>query len=279
VEREFLQLPFWNEFTASEAELMGRTLARQLSAPWAFDGVEVHQCGDQRRHVAFFRWEDARFALIPGGDVTLGYDRTATFVPSPGQRESWAGTEEEYGTKLHPYLDHYLTALRRVTLLPFLFETHVREVAPTDLGPFRLPTFDEWEYACGGGARTLFRWSNDCPTDRYPLEEPRFLSRLRDPHWDLHLRPNAFGVRIASNPYETEYCLKPGEGGGRVVARGGDGGGTICGGVGFFAGWIPLATAYYDIDLNGEGEYGQAGATDFDDRCRRALTLPPGCLE
>jgi hypothetical protein len=28
--------------------------------------------------------------------------------------------------------------------------------------------------------------------------------------------------------------------------RGGDGGSSICGGVGFFMGWLPLASAFFD---------------------------------
>jgi hypothetical protein len=33
------------------------------------------------------------------------------------------------------------------------------------------------------------------------------------------------------------------------VWRGGDGGANICGGAGFFLGWVPLATAYLDSTL------------------------------
>jgi len=33
-------------------------------------------------------------------------------------------------------------------------------------------------------------------------------------------------------------------------ARGGDGGCNICGGVGFFLGWLPLATAYRNPDCS-----------------------------
>ncbi|MGK8207693.1 hypothetical protein ACRS8P_11370 [Burkholderia cenocepacia] len=35
---------------------------------------------------------------------------------------------------------------------------------------FRFPTPDEWEYLCGAGAPTLFRWGNHVPCDRYPTD-------------------------------------------------------------------------------------------------------------
>jgi hypothetical protein len=102
---------------------------------------------------------------------------------------------------------------------------------------FRFPTSDEWEYACGGGATTLFRWGDHVPCDRYPTD-------VRPPDigsdWDHHRQPNAFGLLIASNPYQYELVAQAG------VTRGGDGGSNICGGAGFFMGWLTLATAYFE---------------------------------
>jgi formylglycine-generating enzyme required for sulfatase activity len=34
----------------------------------------------------------------------------------------------------------------------------------------RLSTPDEWEYACGAGASTLFRWGDDTPDSGYPYD-------------------------------------------------------------------------------------------------------------
>jgi hypothetical protein len=98
---------------------------------------------------------------------------------------------------------------------------------------FRLPSADEWEYACAGGSRTLFHWGDHVPCDWYPVDPPQR-------GWNRHREPNGFGLSIASNPYELELLSEPG------VSRGGDGGCNVCGGVGFFMGWLPLASSWKD---------------------------------
>ncbi|MEG4485207.1 hypothetical protein [Microcoleus sp. D2_18a_B4] len=99
----------------------------------------------------------------------------------------------------------------------------------------RLLTFDEWEYACAAGNTTLFRWGDFCPSDFYPTDNRA--------DWTLHLQPNLFGLHIAQNPYDCEIISE------KYRFRGGDGGCFICGGVGFFLGWLTLATAYWEPEL------------------------------
>ncbi len=85
---------------------------------------------------------------------------------------------------------------------------------------WRLPTPDEWEYLCAGGTGTLFRWGDEAPGDAYPIGPL--------PDFDAHRRPNAFGLRIAENPYLQEITAAPN------LVRGGDGGAAMCGGAGIF---------------------------------------------
>ena len=71
----------------------------------------------------------------------------------------------------------------------------------------RPATPDEWEYACGAGACTLFRWGDDSPGDCYPDK------RTPGPQ----LEPNAWGLTIGQDPYRHEWTAEPG------VVCGGDG--------------------------------------------------------
>jgi hypothetical protein len=273
VEREFLQLSFWDQFTAREAEAVGWALARCLPAPWAFDGVELHEMGDQKRQVAFFTWEDTRFALIPGGEMTLGYDHGRPFVPDAESLDQWQRlSQREIDADWVGFLNRCLTPLRQVTLAPFLLEV---EAAPCDQvrvskeGPptfdelcaelakdgFRPPTSDEWEHACSGGSRALWRWGDELD----PLQGPDG----RSPY----SRPNAFGLRIAFDSYEYEVCGPP------LVVRGGDGGVSVCGGEGLLAWQIVLASGYHE-PLEPGGPQGLDYAN-----VRRAFPLPPECLD
>lgn len=120
---------------------------------------------------------------------------------------------------------------------------------------FRLPSPDEWEHVCGAGSRELFRWGPHVRCDRYPTDVDPEESAWRrlwalsagalqpsrregaERLW-LHRQANAFGLRIAFDPYKIELTDDP------AITRGGDGGMTICGGSGFMAGWLSLASAW-----------------------------------
>jgi hypothetical protein len=108
---------------------------------------------------------------------------------------------------------------------------------------YRFPTSDEWEYACGAGAHTLFRWGDHVPCDWPWLDSER---RYGDspggfPYgWDLTGEPNAFGIIIGLNSYKNELVTESG------MMRGGDGGYSCCGGAADFITWMRYSTADFE---------------------------------
>lgn len=121
----------------------------------------------------------------------------------------------------------------------------------------RLPGADEWEHACGAGARTLFRRGDECPLD----EAPYGAGGIRH-------EPNAFGLRIAYDSYAAELSND------RGAVHGGDGGTAVCGGYGSLLGWLPLATAHRNADM-AEFAYGPDGEYAWDSLSVRPVLMLP----
>lgn len=312
-----LTLDHWKNANAKEREAIARRLAKQLPHGFCFDSVQEYRLGDQQNLVALFQNANARFALIPGGIVSLGYDSERPWMPNPDELEDWQETAAEYeiDRTIQEYIADVTLRVRQVELSPYLIEiqaselgweiiavedpvieeilrehkqpgtievylasgrvrihrskdgtvvaeraltrTHAELAAEFATSHFRFPTSDEWEFACGSGSSTLFRWGDHVPCDRYPTDISPLeaawrrewvlsLGTLEPPvegfnsDWNTHRQPNAFGLLIASDPYKYELMEEIG------TTRGGDGGSMICGGVGFFMGWLPLAAAYFE---------------------------------
>jgi hypothetical protein len=324
-----LTLSEWQRMSVEQAQRECQSLAQRLPHELRFEGLEPHRyCGREHRVARFAGTgpdRDITFALVPGGEVSLGFDGES-FKPSPGQIESYAQSVEKYGIgPIGAFVDTQISQPRTAQLPTLLIEIEAREVGTEpiaaddpavadlvhqlraqkqrkcDAGRYfvardtsdvihawrrrktslvdleagltasglRLLTCDEWEYACGAGAPTLFRWGNDCPTDCYPnwVRSSEQFHNARSPAVpDVYQSSNLFGLTIARNPYELDLVAD----GPRVL--GGDGGRNLCSGVGFFLGWLPLATAFRESD--------PSGAINFDDvangfcRIRRAIPLP-----
>ncbi|HJZ53440.1 MAG TPA: hypothetical protein VKE74_00690, partial [Gemmataceae bacterium] len=198
--------------------------------PWEFVRLAWHECGDQKRHVAFFDWKDSEFALIPGGKVILGYDPAHPPSLPAKLLRGWVRAARALSGRpdfdWEAYLVEIMSPVRTAALDPFLIAvTAVPKTAKTGRGErgrikregFLLPTADQWEYACAAGARTLWHWG-----DRRPNAGP--------------VEANAFGLGIAQNTYEIEALDVPRE------YRGGDGGVRVCGGEHPLEQQLPLAS-------------------------------------
>ncbi|MBM3982178.1 MAG: hypothetical protein FJ304_18320 [Planctomycetes bacterium] len=262
VEREFLTLPVWDRLDAHTAETVARAVERCLREPWLFSGMTQHSCGGQERYIAFFDWNNTAFALIPGGEVTLGYEPNR-HPPPANLLDRWRSAAraiaEHYpeweGVTWERYLTSVLSPLRQVRLAPYLFAvrgeekrrktgTAERNAIATD--GFQLPTADQWEFACSGGSRAVWNWGDD------PTGGP-------------HVR-NAFGLWIVTNTYHQEALADPGY-------RGGDGGVRECGGVCQLEAFVPLSSWYISNNFSAKQEDDWHGI-----RYRRVFTLPESIL-
>lgn len=253
-----IQLETWNNLTNSEQVDVAIAVGKVLPVRCAFSGLRTFKLGEQENTLAVFTYECSEFVLIPGHTVNLGYSWERPFALTVEEAELWEIAQEEFETDISfdEYLEEILTPPRTVSISAFLLETQLKRLTKKEIKyatkkdaatstehsrvkaqlaseGFRLPTSDEWEYACGAGATTLYRWGDQRPLDRGPSED-------KD---GLHAQPNAFGLTIANDPWNWEPVDEPG------IMRGGDGGGMSCGGgIPYMLHWLMLATAYFEQD-------------------------------
>ena len=116
-----------------------------------------------------------------------------------------------------------------------------------------LPTADEWAYLCGGGCRTLFPWGDGMDYSMH-LHWFEDMEEDEDRPYDME-EPNFFGVSIAYDPYMREVVKAK-----QFTTCGGDGGRSICGGLGIFLGFLPCSPhckpeVQEEKDLNGDYDF------------------------
>ena len=209
-------------------------------------------------------------ALVPGGEVTLGWDGSELSLDAD-RRASWIAEAEVEEDSFEAFLRMYLGPRRTVTLAPFLVETtaspteefvrdkdadvetHVRSVIASD--GFRLLTNDEWEAAARAGTSTVFAWG-----DEWPDGAPYFT----DTTWTRHREPNALGLVLGDDPYAPEIVDE------LEWLRHGDGGTAVCGGRPSPEAWYSFALAFQYPRALWEDVVTETYETT---RVRRALSL------
>ncbi|WP_299530831.1 hypothetical protein [uncultured Streptomyces sp.] len=247
-----LSLDHWRSLDPGAAERLAREAADRVGGRLVvFDAARP---ATVPLHRAVVERDGRRFALIPGGEAAVGFDLDG-WSPSPGQLTSYR--EESlpagfgFGADLKEHVARFLTPRRTVALPAVLMAVEPEKLldTPAVAGELlaaeglRPPHPDEWEHACGAGSRTLFHWGDDHPRDAEPYGDSS----------GPHRFPNALGLRVCFDVYESELTTDP------ASVYGGDGGEAVCGGYGTFLAWLPLATANHNPDtaefVNGaEGE-------------------------
>ncbi|MFE7502624.1 hypothetical protein ACFU6O_26335 [Streptomyces albidoflavus] len=243
-----------------------RRLARQAAdrAGGQVTAVETVEHLGAPLHQVRIACRGREFALIPGGEVTLGFDADGRRPPS-GLEAGYAESAEQgygYGPDLRSHLAQVLSPRRTVTVPTVLMAVEAEKLTAPPAGTpgllaaegLRMPSSDEWEHACGAGADTLFRWGDTCPLDRVPYGDDS----------GPHQQPNAFGLRIAHDTYDAELTSEPG------AVHGGDGGESVCGGYGAVLAWLPLATAQRNPAM-GEFVYGPDGEEMYEEFSTRPV--------
>lgn len=241
----------WLQFKEGDKDFFASRLASQPSlANWTYVELCSVESPVHKSTLALFshtRFPNSSFHLIPGGRAELGYDfseRLQTSASSieealifisnrddydipvesasrsakrPNRRKGRPSTLLEFRRNLVQYylrtrVAEQFTEKRTVTLPPLLVEQsptwHWTQVSETLTRGFRLPSHDEWEYLRAGGTRSLFSWGDD---HRAGQRE----------------QANGFGLQFSNSSYDYEICCDD-------YARGGDGGGAVCGGEGYF---------------------------------------------
>jgi hypothetical protein len=204
---------------------------------WEDSGEECGFRGSITKHIARVTTRRRKIKLTPLLVETIAGEVGWESVPLDDPEVRQIRRQYRRGPQITVFSTGVSTRVRRLGEGTVVAErsrprTHGQLAVELRKAGFRFPTSDEWEHLNGAGGPTLFRWGDHVPCDRYPIEVGQ--------KWDLHLRPNMFGLHIAYNPYHMELVAEVG------TTRGGDGGNAMCGGAGFLVGWLTLATAYFE---------------------------------
>ena len=240
-----LTLDTWDDSPTHVRSRLCARVAHVAAAKVTFERLETFRCGSKEHEIGVVAFEGRELVLVPGSPTTwLGCDSTTLKLGASDYESLVAGGEYESLEAAHESFEHLVSALpsrtskRRAANVPtMLVEREPRSMSRRDaerLTPFRLPTEDEWEYLCSGGEDAFFRWGNAFPVGFMPPFDGADPTQIFEPARE----PNAFGLTIAHDLYDLEWCATP------HVLKGGDGGTSLCDQVSSLELWSTLATSF-----------------------------------
>jgi hypothetical protein len=102
--------------SARQRAAAAQEVAKQLPSGFRFDSMRRFNLGGSEHEVALFDLAEARFALLPGGAVSIGFDAEREWEPLPDELASWQQTAEQCGISrpLHVYIRDVTQRRRQV---------------------------------------------------------------------------------------------------------------------------------------------------------------------
>ena len=284
--------PQFNQMDTTEKRVLMENLAARYAM--TFLGLHTFDRWGQSCTTGIFEKDGREFVFVPGDTVTLGWERFAVGLNQDSREElDYLFQEWEMECDSEEMIRESMAPVRQAAIGPMLVGRELEELCwepvkmddprltarPDWLKKFRdfawsdldsltlhqsariertekgfqiwiynrtdygalldqlekqglsLPTADEWAYLCGGGGRTLF-------PKPFDMEEPNF-----------------FGLSVAYDPYMREVVKAKG-----FTTCGGDGGRSICGGLGIFLGFLPCSPhckpeVQEEKELNGDYDF------------------------
>ncbi|BAL88565.1 hypothetical protein AMIS_33450 [Actinoplanes missouriensis 431] len=124
----------WFRLGIGDAERVAATIATRCGATTV--EVREHEYAGRRGPVAYFLVEGERFAFVPGGRVTVGFDGDR-FEPTPEQEESFAESAAEYGIEagIRQFTDSVTSPRRTVVVPPLLVAVDAVEAGAVAAAP------------------------------------------------------------------------------------------------------------------------------------------------
>lgn len=284
-----LYRPQFNKMDPTEKQALMESLAVRYDM--AFFGLHTFERWGQSCTTGVFEKDGREFVFVPGDTVTLGWERFAVGLNEESREEleylfqEWEADQEleelcwepvqldDPRLTAHPgwlkeFRDFAWSDSSSLTLhqsarmertedgfQTWIYHRTEYEALLDQLKKqgLSLPTADEWAYLCGGGCRTLFPWGDglDYSMRLHWFED---MEEDGDRPYDME-EPNFFGLSIAYDPYMREVVQADG-----FTTCGGDGGCSICGGLGPFLGFLPCSPhckpeVQEDNELNGDYDF------------------------
>ena len=246
---EQLLLPNWNKLAKDEKINIFNELIDKQKKNLKLLSVETFSLNGLSIETGVFDLDGSQFVYVPGNNnINLGWNLQEDYMDEQiltGFKDFI--NEWGLGCELEDYFyisSEDFSPVRQASIKPMFVErslislgdkenyelTYEDAIKPIIENGFSIPTEDEYEYLCGAGIKSLFKFGH------------KFESNMKLAHYDSENtleEPNMFGLHIAYDPYYWELVLDD-----RPLLKGGDGGRALCGDCGLILGYLSTSPYY-----------------------------------